>query len=519
MGLTRRVFFREGIVTAGALAFPFLFARKARAFSMGPLVPDPQGRLDLPEGFSYAVLDQGGQTMSDGYRVPGNPDGMACFPHTNGTYVLLRNHELTVSSRGPYLPGGAPPRGVPPPEAYDSAMVGGVTRVVIDAKTHTRVSSNLVLVGTAQNCAGGPSPWGWLSCEEWFDSTHGYTFLCPAGASHVTMPHRIPGYGHFRHEGAAVDPRDNVAYLTEDRTDSAFYRFVPDDPGAPFVGRLQALRIVGRNDLSTATGLSVGDELEVAWVDVGDPNPVDDTLRSTARAAGAASFSRGEGIWYSDGIVYFAATSGGPLGSGQVFALKPARDGGVLRLVAQSEDHEVLDGPDNVCMTPFGDLFLCEDGFSGGENFLRGLTPEGTLYDFAHTTLSELAGACFSPDGSALFVNIWGADMTLVVTGPFPSSDPGSGGQGGGAGVPGGGPAGEAGEASGGRSHGGDTSSRGGTSRGGTHSGADAGGSAGDPSGDGGDGAPSGGAGRRIVEATTELPAGAGCGCTVVGKP
>src|SRR5262245_16820650 len=296
MGITRRVqrrtFFRDSLVTAGALAFPFLFARKARAFSVGPLIPAPAGRLDLPEGFSYRVLDQGGQTMSDGYRVPGNPDGMACFEGPGGTLVLLRNHELTTSTRGAYASGMAPP------EAYDPALVGGVTRLVVDRTSLTRVSSNLVLAGTAQNCAGGPSPWGWLSCEEAFDALHGYTFVCPIDAASVTTPQRVVGYGHFRHEAVAIDPAGNVAYLTEDRPDSALYRFVPSSAATPFTGTLQALRVRGRDALVTATGLTVGEELEVDWVDLADPNPANDTLRATARAAGAAVFSRGEGIWF-----------------------------------------------------------------------------------------------------------------------------------------------------------------------------------------------------------------------------
>src|SRR5688572_29397480 len=267
MGITRRVqrrtFLRETVTAGGALALPFLFARKARAFSVGSLVPDPEGRLDLPEGFSYAVVDQGGQTMSDGYRVPGNPDGMACFAGADGTLVLLRNHELTTSSRGPYT---LPPSGVAPPEAYDARVAGGVTRIVLDGTSHARLSSNLVLAGTAQNCAGGPSPWGWLSCEEAFDAVHGYTFVCPVDAASLAMHRRVTGYGHFRHEAVCIDSSNSVAYLTEDRPDSALYRFVPDDAASPFVGTLQALRVTGRAAFDTSTGLAVGDELEVDWV-------------------------------------------------------------------------------------------------------------------------------------------------------------------------------------------------------------------------------------------------------------
>ncbi len=56
---------------------------------------------------------------------------------------------------------------------------------MIDATTFDRISSNLVLTGTTRNCAGGVSPWGWLSCEETFNATHGYVFVCPTDASTV----------------------------------------------------------------------------------------------------------------------------------------------------------------------------------------------------------------------------------------------------------------------------------------------------------------------------------------------
>jgi secreted PhoX family phosphatase len=481
------------------------------------LVPDPEGRLDLPEGFSYTVIDEGGQTMSDGYRVPGNPDGMACFSGTDGTLVLLRNHELTSSSRGPY---DLPPLGVAPPEAYDPAAAGGVTRVVLDRTSLLRVSSNLVLAGTAQNCAGGPSPWGWLSCEEVFDPLHGYVFVCPVDAASVAMPRRVPAYGHFRHEAVCIDPSNNVAYLTEDRPDSALYRFVPDDPASPFVGKLQALRVSGRDSFDTSTGLAVGDELEVDWVALDDPDPATDTLRATARSAGAAVVARGEGIWFHRGVVYFTSTSGGPIGRGQVFALRPTAAGGTLTLVAQSEDEALLDGPDNISMAPWGDLFICED--AGSTNYIRVLTPNGTLFDFARTTLSELAGVCFSPDGRALFVNVFGADITLVVTGPFPTNDPdgtgGQGGEGNAAGQPG---AGQAGEPSGGMP-GGVGGNTGGTGKGGAAGESDtsgAGGAAGAPDGEGGS-LSTGGTNGDAAPAERSRSSGddSGCGCSVPGR-
>src|SRR3990167_3449658 len=59
----------------------------------GPLKPDPNGILDLPEGFSYRIVSYAGQQMNDGYVTPGRADGMACFPLRGSKVILMRNHE------------------------------------------------------------------------------------------------------------------------------------------------------------------------------------------------------------------------------------------------------------------------------------------------------------------------------------------------------------------------------------------------------------------------------------------
>ena len=68
-------------IVASPLAF--LFRREARADG-GPLVPDPARILALPPGFRYRVLQRTFAPMSDGFTVPGRPDGMACFAAPNG---------------------------------------------------------------------------------------------------------------------------------------------------------------------------------------------------------------------------------------------------------------------------------------------------------------------------------------------------------------------------------------------------------------------------------------------------
>ncbi|WP_437937990.1 alkaline phosphatase PhoX [Sorangium sp. So ce341] len=425
----RRSFLRVGGAAAAALALPFslIFARRPRtknaAGRFGPLLPDPAGILDLPAGFAYRILERAGGDMDDGYRVPGRPDGMGCFPGPDNTWILLRNHENGPADRkiGPYRAGQSAPA-----EAYDAASMGGVTRLVVDAATLERRSSNLVLAGTNRNCAGGASPWGWLTCEENVDPRHGYVFVCAANASRVAPPQRLTGYGRFFHEAAVVDPATNIAYLTEDRADGCLYRFKPADPAAPFEGKLQALAVVGARKADTS-GWALREPREIGWVDIDDPDPRDDTVRKQAQAKGAALFRRGEGVCLARGAVYVSATIGGPAGAGQIFRLAPAGDGGALEVLAHATSTDELDAPDNITVAPWGELFMAEDGSRG--NYLRGVTRDGQIFDFARNARSpgELAGVCFSPDGKALFVNMQEDGLTLAVTGPFPEIAAGAG--------------------------------------------------------------------------------------------
>ena len=82
----------------------------------------------------------------------------------------------------------------------------------------------------------------------------------------------------------------------------------------------------------------------------------------------------------------------------------------------------MLDAPDNITVSPRGGLVLCEDG--DGDQYLRGLTAEGEIFDFAlnvHPGFadSEFAGATFSPDGETLYVNIQTPGVTLAIWGPW----------------------------------------------------------------------------------------------------
>jgi len=246
-------------------------------------------------------------------------------------------------------------------------------------------------------------------------------FLCSPSATRVRRPLRIPAYGRFKHEAAAVDPASRIAYLTEDEHDSCFYRFAPD-AGSPVRGVLQALKVVGADRLDLASGHAVGDAWPVAWVDIATPDPPDPIVvpvRALGQAAGAAIVRRGEGLWIAGGAVYFSSTTGGPAGTRQIFRLDPADDRDTLTLIAQSASDAELGMPDNLTVSSWGDLYLAEDG--PGENHLRILAADGSIADFARNALSdsELAGVCFSPDERLLFVNLQRDGLTLAISGPF----------------------------------------------------------------------------------------------------
>lgn len=413
-----------------------LYARVANGQSIlaegyGPLIPDPNGLLDLPRGFQYRAFSQVGDRMSDGRPVPDRHDGMAAFPGPNNTTILVRNHE--------HSPGD--PTGVEAPDnlKYDPTNKGGTTTLMVGPNRQL-IRDYASLAGTYRNCAGGVTPWGsWISCEENTSTPetnrsgnannvtkrHGYNFEVPSLAEGLVNPEPLVAMGRFNHEAVAIDPRTGIVYETEDRGDGLFYRFIPTQPGNLRAGGvLEALQIQGRPQAITKVGFPVGQKFAVDWVRIEDPDPATDSVRVEGFTKGAAQFSRGEGAWFGNNEVYFTCTNGGTAGFGQVWRYIPgatSQDGGTIELFVESPSQEVLDFPDNIVVSPFSDLFLCEDG--EGEQFVRGVTSQGELYSFARNALntSEFAGACFSPNGRTMFLNIYRPGITFAIWGPWNS--------------------------------------------------------------------------------------------------
>lgn len=390
--------------------------------------------LELPQGFRYTAISITGQPMDDGGTVPGTHDGMAAFYGPPGSTILVRNHEVGSNGSNPVVPSNG--------RKYDQ-LGGGTTTLVIgpDRRVQFQYAS---LAGTIRNCAGGPTPWGsWITCEEnvslpgasgGITKKHGYNFEVPASPDiQVAEPIPLVAMGRFNHEAVAVEPDTGYVFQTEDRGDSCFYRFRPLVNGNLHVGGvLEALKITdpcavnvewGTGSANTIDGYRDlrGVPLSVTWVPIDDVDPFTDTVRVEARSKGAARFSRGEGAWYGNGQTYFVASNGGNDRVGQVWAYTSGTtpEEGTLTLVIEATRTDVLAAPDNICVAPFGDLFLCEDG--SGSEYVVGVNRNGELYRFAANAIngSEFAGACFSPFGETMFVNIQSPGITLAIWGPW----------------------------------------------------------------------------------------------------
>lgn len=456
--MNRRSFIKGSAVFGSALAalgpFQALSARRALGAVMtktdgyGPLVN--KGDLWLPIDFNYQIISVQGTIMSDGQPTPGIFDGMAAYPGRGGTTVLIRNHENREQS-------GELKVMTPAALQYNTAARGGNTKLEVRRKRagldpttgqplydYEVVRDFAILGGTSTNCAGGiRSPHTWITCEEVVKrmngKKHGYIFEIDADADGPVPAIPVTQAGRRSHE-AAVEAA-GIIYMTEDRgitsdpvlgsIGSCFYRYVPNPRGAGYPlaetsGPLQALKLRDEFHANMDIGRTVGVPYPVEWVPVPEPDHDDDTdarldrvsgftpNRVQAQDNGAAYFDRLEGMWGEPGEsrIYFDTTSGGPASLGQVWEYHPGRE--TLTLVFESTSSAELQSPDNIVVVPqTGHIFLQEDG--NGEQFVRGVTRDGAIYDFAKTAAndSEFCGGCFDPNGKTFYVNQQGERGSL----------------------------------------------------------------------------------------------------------
>lgn len=471
------------LLTDPARAEDFPESAPSRYGRLSPTIDRTTGLplLQLPPGFSYFSAGWRGDPMRDGQRTPSRHDGMGVVrAGADGTITLIRNHECGAVAADAAL-AARRASGLP---VYDAAVVaesmaagGGTTALTF--RNGKLIDARMTLDGALVNCAGGPTGYGsWLTCEEIVmrgslagARDHGYVFEVPAPELGPASARPIVPMGFMRHEAAARDPATGIVYLTEDNgADSGFYRFLPDDR-APRIGaleaggRLEMLKVIGQDD-ADLTEPEMGASFAVEWVPVPEPDADPERLvcagpglpdclgagRSgpflQGAARGAARFRNCEGCFHDRGVTYLVDTSGGPERCGIVWAyVDAAVTGGQARLTAVfvSPAEVVADKPDNLALSPWGELLLCENG--GGRRYqdklvfgtrLLGLNPADGAFPLVenHVRIDaplpdrpwiapgdyrrfELAGVCFDPGGRWLFVNLQTPGVTFAITGPW----------------------------------------------------------------------------------------------------
>ncbi|WP_165984709.1 alkaline phosphatase PhoX [Streptomyces sp. YIM 98790] len=382
--MDRRTLLRSAVVGTGAVAFGFTMTRESLGYPArtgtgpyGPLRAADANGIMLPSGFTSRVIARSGQAVaSTGYLWHGAPDGGACFPDGSG-WIYVSNAELGSGSGG-----------VSAIRFNGSGSVTGAYRI---------------LSGTNRNCAGGATPWNtWLSCEE---VSRGYVYETDPYGSNPAV--RRAAMGRFTHEAAACDPDRRVVYLTEDESDGAFYRFVPDTWGDLSSGTLQVLR-------ETGSGLS--------WATVPDP---DGSSRATRKqVSGTKRFAGGEGCYYASGTCFFTTK-----GDNRVWAYDAAANTLAIAYDDNLTSSPPLTGVDNITGARVGDLYVAEDG---GNMEICVITPDDVVAPFLRITgqsSSEICGPAFNPAGNRLYFSSQrgtsgssGGGITYEVTGPFRSS-------------------------------------------------------------------------------------------------
>jgi secreted PhoX family phosphatase len=453
MALTRRDLIRSSALGAGALALGnvgALFTAPGASMAAvvggyGRVLPDPNGILDLPKGFRYRILSEAGLQMRDRHLVPDAFDGTGAFAAASGATLLVRNHEL----------GGGPATG-PAAVTYDPGAAGGTTNLKVDANG-VLLDEYVSLAGTHTNCAGGVTPWGtWLTCEETeakaggaLTKDHGFVFeVDPINNNRNKTPFPLKAMGRFAHEAVAIDPRTNFAYLTEDAgsPNGLLYRFVPTERTARYGayrrgGTLTAMLCTDGGQVVTDLSpyRTPGKRLAVQWVPVADPQATSVSIRrqfqwsgDPANAGGPVTRSRKfEGAWWGNDRAYvvtsFARLSDGSQAEhdGQVWSYDP-RTASLrleLRMAINTSPSgggaDKPDGPDNICVNPYGGLMLAEDG--SGVQHLMTVNADGVPSVFARNARDdgEFTGVCFSPDGKWMFANLQRPGLTFAITGPF----------------------------------------------------------------------------------------------------
>ncbi|MEM9203047.1 MAG: alkaline phosphatase PhoX [Actinomycetota bacterium] len=336
---------------------------------------DANGWRLLPGFTSRSVATSASQVADTGHTWHLDPDGGATFPAPGGGWTYVSNSERREER-------------------------GGVGSISFDSDGNI-TGARSILAGTTMNCAGGATPWGtWLSCEE---HPTGLVYECdPTGATPAVAR---PAMGAFQHEAVAAAPNWRALFLTEDRPDGVLYRFTPDVWGDLSSGTLQVLVDEGGGALD--------------WEDIPDPAGTDPYPHQ--QVPNAVKFDGAEGIDYIDSTIYFTTK-----GDNRIWQLDLRTTTLSILYDAATHPNPQLTGPDNLVITPQGDVLVVEDGGNLEIVFVTRSGEVTVVGRYDGPVGSELTGPAFDPSGTRLYVSSQRSPgETFEISGPFAGTEPG----------------------------------------------------------------------------------------------
>ena len=246
--------------------------------------------------------------------------------------------------------------------------------------------------------------------------------------------------GRFSHEAVMVDPRTGYVYQTEDSGRLRVLQ-VRALSARPLRRGREALHARG-SEAAQSQSRRVSSDRDALGRAVGAEStiPLRPRQRTFAQGAakGARGFSRLEGAWWGDKTGFFLSTNGGSVGRGTGLRVRPARGN------AHSSSTMLRTRPTWTIPTtsPSRRAAACCCARTRPATIHRGRAPgrpdarrqdvhvrheqhrpddclQQPEFRPATTRQNEWAGACYSPDGRWLFVNIQTPGVTFAITGPW----------------------------------------------------------------------------------------------------
>ncbi len=320
----------------------------------------------LVGNFEYKIIAESNKKpLYNSIKYHLNPDGAGIIKSKNSGWFYLSNCESSN---------------------------GGVGSLEFNSKGKL-INYEMILENTIRNCAGGVTPWNtWLSCEEY---DNGIVWECDPNTKEIK---KHIGMGIFSHEAAAVDPKTNIIYLTEDDENGLIYRYLQS-------GELEAA-CYGNND-------------EVIWKKI---NPLKKPNKYQVKDG--IKNNKWEGcVYHPDGFIYFVESRKG------IYRYNIKKN--TLILFYESEsisiNPEKLNSPDNIAITPNGNLIVSEDpGYNEYLELWIINHNDKSSYPFLRVynhNSSELTGMAFSPDNKRMYFSSQrgsnGNGITYEVNGDF----------------------------------------------------------------------------------------------------